>query len=246
MAKVVARWSVRMKDGTATFERWDDGTILRTVGPESAPGFGTDSTFARAERVLALRQLKAGESPWFPGRVLSRVEAAAVLGVGANARGTDVEQAFAARSQLYDEARIAPGSDTEREAARAARAQLDEARTVLLHRAPEPQRPHVTRPQPAAGDTPPQRPTQFTAPSAPGATQYMLTAARSFAQKELLKAGLWLGGGLILTGVTYSAASGGGAYVVFWGAIVYGAIKLVRALYFLANPAALVRRAGDR
>ena len=38
--------------------------------------------------------------------------------------------------------------------------------------------------------------------------------------------------GLVITGVTFSAAasSGGGSYIVFWGAIVFGAIQFFRGL----------------
>jgi hypothetical protein len=45
-----------------------------------------------------------------------------------------------------------------------------------------------------------------------------------------LYGGLWCVGGIIVTAVTYSAASGGGSYVVAWGAILFGAIQFFRGL----------------
>jgi hypothetical protein len=42
--------------------------------------------------------------------------------------------------------------------------------------------------------------------------------------------GLWCVGGTIVTIVTYQAASGGGTYMVAWGAIVFGGIQFLRGL----------------
>lgn len=36
--------------------------------------------------------------------------------------------------------------------------------------------------------------------------------------------------GILITAVTYSAASGGGTYVVAWGAIVFGAVRFFKGL----------------
>ncbi len=56
------------------------------------------------------------------------------------------------------------------------------------------------------------------------------SAARDAASKNMLIGGLWCGGGLIVTIATYSAASGGGSYVVAWGAILFGGIQFMRGL----------------
>ena len=72
---------------------------------------------------------------------------------------------------------------------------------------------------------------------------YMLAAARSAAKGELLKGFLWLVGGGLVSGITYLAADPGGTYVVFWGALAYGAFRFLRALYFWANPSALIGKA---
>jgi hypothetical protein len=41
---------------------------------------------------------------------------------------------------------------------------------------------------------------------------------------------LWCIGGIVITAVTFGAASGGGTYVVAWGAIIFGAIQFFRGL----------------
>ena len=50
------------------------------------------------------------------------------------------------------------------------------------------------------------------------------------ARKEMLIGALWCGGGILVTVLTYSAASGGGSYVVAWGAILYGAFRFFRGI----------------
>ncbi|SES98103.1 hypothetical protein [Thalassotalea agarivorans] len=47
---------------------------------------------------------------------------------------------------------------------------------------------------------------------------------------------LWCLGGLAVTGATYSAASGGGTYVVAYGAVVIGAVQfLIGLVQYSAN-----------
>jgi hypothetical protein len=48
------------------------------------------------------------------------------------------------------------------------------------------------------------------------------------AHKDKLYGAMWLVGGLMVTLVSYSAASNGGSYLVATGAIIYGAVRLVR------------------
>jgi len=50
------------------------------------------------------------------------------------------------------------------------------------------------------------------------------------AEKNMLYGALWFIGGVIVTAVTYSAASGGGTYVVAWGAIIFGAVQFFMGL----------------
>ena len=42
---------------------------------------------------------------------------------------------------------------------------------------------------------------------------------------------LWVAGGTLATVATYSAASEGGTYFIFWGAIVFGAIDFLYGLF---------------
>ena len=50
------------------------------------------------------------------------------------------------------------------------------------------------------------------------------------AQEMMMKGALWCIGGIVVTFGTYSLASGGGTYIIAWGAIVFGAVKFVRGL----------------
>lgn len=51
-------------------------------------------------------------------------------------------------------------------------------------------------------------------------------------RKHLVYGGAWFAGGLILTIATHSAATeaGGGRYILAWGPMIYGAIRMLRAL----------------
>ncbi|SFP68872.1 hypothetical protein [Hymenobacter arizonensis] len=53
---------------------------------------------------------------------------------------------------------------------------------------------------------------------------------REAARKDMLHGGLWLGGGLLVTGVTYSMASEGGSYFMTWGAIIFGGFQFMKGL----------------
>lgn len=50
------------------------------------------------------------------------------------------------------------------------------------------------------------------------------------AMRNMRQGGLWCVGGILVTVITYSAASGGGTYVVAWGAILFGAIQFFKGL----------------
>lgn len=49
-------------------------------------------------------------------------------------------------------------------------------------------------------------------------------------QKNMGIGALWAIGGTAVTAATYSAASGGGTYVVTWGAIIFGVIQFFQGL----------------
>jgi hypothetical protein len=53
------------------------------------------------------------------------------------------------------------------------------------------------------------------------------------AEKQMLSGAVWCIGGLLVTGITWLVAasgSGGGTYVVAWGAILFGGIQFFRGL----------------
>lgn len=55
---------------------------------------------------------------------------------------------------------------------------------------------------------------------------------RGVANKNMLYGALWCIGGLLVTALTYAAASeGGGTYVVTWGAVIFGAIQFFKGLF---------------
>lgn len=53
--------------------------------------------------------------------------------------------------------------------------------------------------------------------------------AKASAASAFGQGALFVGGGALVTWWTYSLASNGGYYVVFWGAIVFGAYRMLRA-----------------
>jgi hypothetical protein len=65
-------------------------------------------------------------------------------------------------------------------------------------------------------------PADTLAPNAPG------PAENEAGRRNMLMGALWFFGGLIVTIVTLAAASGGGTYIIAWGAIVFGAIQFFR------------------
>lgn len=58
------------------------------------------------------------------------------------------------------------------------------------------------------------------------------TSQRARANRDMLVGALWCGGGILITVITYSAASGpqGGTYLLAWGPIIFGGIQFLRGL----------------
>jgi hypothetical protein len=51
------------------------------------------------------------------------------------------------------------------------------------------------------------------------------------AKREIRNGGLWCGGGLLVTLISYAAVSqGGGSYLVCWGAVIFGALQLFKGI----------------
>jgi hypothetical protein len=60
----------------------------------------------------------------------------------------------------------------------------------------------------------------------------ILEAKRARHRRNMTVGGLWCVGGTAVTLITYTAASsGGGTYVVAWGAILFGALQFLAGLY---------------
>jgi hypothetical protein len=69
-----------------------------------------------------------------------------------------------------------------------------------------------------------------------------LAEARSAAQRMVYIGLAILVVGIVITVWTYAAAEEGGQFTVVYGAIIIGAIRMGQGLFYLANPARLLRR----
>lgn len=58
---------------------------------------------------------------------------------------------------------------------------------------------------------------------------------RKAAYKNMVFGAAWCVGGTTVTVLTYQAASGGGVYVVAWGAILFGAIQFLQGLAHMSG-----------
>ena len=56
------------------------------------------------------------------------------------------------------------------------------------------------------------------------------SARRAAGQQKILFGALWCIGGILVTAITYSAARGGGTYVIAWGAVLFGLRQLFEGL----------------
>lgn len=66
-------------------------------------------------------------------------------------------------------------------------------------------------------------------------TRLRSEAIRKEAYKNMGYGALWCIGGIVVTLGTYSAASGGGRFMVAWGAILFGGIQFFRGLFQLSE-----------
>jgi len=60
-------------------------------------------------------------------------------------------------------------------------------------------------------------------------------AKKERAKKDMFYGALWCVGGTVVTFISYSSASGGGSYVITWGAILFGGIQFFRGLVNFAD-----------
>jgi hypothetical protein len=49
-------------------------------------------------------------------------------------------------------------------------------------------------------------------------------------KKKMIFGALWFIGGLVFTGASYAAASGGGTYVIAYGAVIFGIVQFIRGV----------------
>lgn len=87
---------------------------------------------------------------------------------------------------------------------------------------------------PPQGGTPPyqQAPPQGGAPYQ-GVSDEQRRIWENKGKRSIAFGAVWLLAGLLITGITYSNASGGGVYVVAWGPAVYGIIRIISGVMML-------------
>lgn len=69
---------------------------------------------------------------------------------------------------------------------------------------------------------------------------------RAQAMKSMISGVVWLLIGLTVTLISYSAASGGGQYVIMWGAILFGGIRAIRSFSRCSKIKSLVGEAEEK
>jgi hypothetical protein len=71
----------------------------------------------------------------------------------------------------------------------------------------------------------------------------LIPSARLAGLIEMGKGILWTLGGAVLSWGTYQSASVyGGTYAIFWGAMLYGALRILRGVLWVIFPRVLVNR----
>lgn len=71
----------------------------------------------------------------------------------------------------------------------------------------------------------------------------LIEQAKKTANVEMAKGIGWAVLGLVITFITYTMASDGGTYFVFWGLVIYGAYVFLRGLYWRISPKSLLKNA---
>lgn len=73
----------------------------------------------------------------------------------------------------------------------------------------------------------------------------LLELAKKMANREMLKGIGWFVGALLITGITYAMAEGGGTYYIFWGAMIFGGYMFLRGLYYKVFPRQLLKKNSE-
>ncbi|MBK6417806.1 MAG: hypothetical protein IPI24_10930 [Ignavibacteria bacterium] len=66
-------------------------------------------------------------------------------------------------------------------------------------------------------------------------SDYRTSSEAKEARSSMNQGAVWFLGGIVVTVATYVLATGGGTYVVAWGAVVFGGIQFVRGYMKLQN-----------
>ncbi|MFA6532987.1 MAG: zinc-ribbon domain-containing protein [Patescibacteria group bacterium] len=74
----------------------------------------------------------------------------------------------------------------------------------------------------------------------------LLQEAKKAANNIMLQGIGWFILGLIITGVTYSAAGEGDTYYVLWGAMIVGVYMFLRGIYYKLFPSQLIQKAVEK
>jgi hypothetical protein len=56
------------------------------------------------------------------------------------------------------------------------------------------------------------------------------SARRNAGKKQMWIGAAWVAGGVLVTVISYAAASKGGTYLLAWGAVIFGAYDMIRGL----------------
>ncbi|HEY4694450.1 MAG TPA: zinc-ribbon domain-containing protein [Candidatus Nanoarchaeia archaeon] len=89
-------------------------------------------------------------------------------------------------------------------------------------------------------------PTAKEASNDPTYEDVMLEKVEEYANTEMTKGVLWFFGGIGITvvGLLFSESVGSSVGLVFWGAMLYGVIRLVAGIYYKLFPRKLMHKAS--
>ena len=69
--------------------------------------------------------------------------------------------------------------------------------------------------------------------------------AKRLADGEMKQGIIWFVIAVAITFGSYLFASEGGTYYVFWGAMIYGAYRLIKGFWYKLNPESLLKKAEE-
>ncbi|MFH1968099.1 MAG: zinc ribbon domain-containing protein [bacterium] len=63
----------------------------------------------------------------------------------------------------------------------------------------------------------------------------LLSPEKQLAKQEITTGVIWVAIGIVITWLSYTFASEGGTYFIFWGLVIYGAYKIIKGSYNLSS-----------